>query len=139
MTMISKTAKRRYQDIVKPRLLRVIQTKAQYEAVSKEITRLLTHEPISKAEEDYLETLSLLIEHYEELHYPIDTTHITPLEALEKLLADQGMTHADLGRLLGNARLGSEIIKGKKALTEQQAEILSERFKLHPDFFLKTY
>ncbi len=129
--------RRSYADVAKTRLLRVIKTETQYEAASKEITRLLRRQPLGRLEEDYLETLAILVEQYEDQHYPIDTTHISPLESLKNLLADQGLSRADLGRLLGNVRIGSEIMTGKRQLTPEQAEILSKRFKLHPDFFLK--
>lgn len=135
--MFESKKRRSYEDVAKTRLLRVIHTEAQYKAVQKEISRLFQQQPLSGLEEDYLDTLALLVERYEEEHHPIDTTHISPLESLENLLADQGMNRADLGRLLGNVRIGSEIMTGKRQISPEQAEILSKRFKLHPDFFLK--
>jgi hypothetical protein len=72
-----------YQDIVKVRLLRVIHTEARYKAVQKEITRLLTRGRRRPIEEDYLETLHLLIHNYEKEYGSADTTALGLGEGVE--------------------------------------------------------
>src|SRR5262245_63383917 len=52
-------------------------------------------------EQDYLDTLTMLVEAYDREHHDVDTKHGDPLAMLKYLMQESGMTQADLGRLLG--------------------------------------
>lgn len=87
-------------------------------------------------QEDYLDALSTLVEEYEQTRHRIEPK-ISGLSALRALLAEHGMSAADLARLLGVHRsLGSKLLNGKRALTISHLKILSERFKVSADLFL---
>jgi antitoxin component HigA of HigAB toxin-antitoxin module len=60
-----------------------------------------------------------------------------PLDMLKYLLQENGMTAADLSRLLGADRtLGGKILRGERNLTVPHLRILSERFKVDPSLFI---
>lgn len=70
------------------------------------INHLAGHD-LNADQEDYLEALSTFVEAYEDKYYPIDDSHITPLDSLKFLLEEHGMNGSDLGRLLGTRRLAA--------------------------------
>jgi HTH-type transcriptional regulator / antitoxin HigA len=91
---------------------------------------------LSADQEDYLEALSTFVELYEARRFPIDDSRITPLEALEALLEEHGMTGSDLGRLLGNRTLGAAILGERRSLSKAHIKKLAEHFKVEPGLFL---
>lgn len=103
-----------------------------------EMIRCLAGHDLNKDQDDYLEALSVFVEAYEEVHYPIDTSHITPLDSLKFLLEENGMSASDLGRLLGNRSLGSAILSGRRQLSKAHILKLAERFKVETSLFLQV-
>lgn len=87
-------------------------------------------------ERDFVDIMLPVVEAYEACHHAIDTSGISSLDLLRSLLADHGMSAADLGRLLGNRSLGSAILRGERELNKTHIKILAERFKLNPAVFL---
>jgi len=87
-------------------------------------------------QEDYLEALSTFVEAYEAERFPMNDSRITPLDALEALLAEHDMTASDLGRLLGNRTLGPAILAGRRNLSKSHIKKLAEHFKVGPGLFL---
>ena len=87
-------------------------------------------------QEDYLEAISTFVEAYEAARFPLDDTQMTPLEALNTLMAEHGMNASDLGRLLGNRTLGPSILSGRRSLSKSHVKKLAEHFKVEPGLFL---
>ena len=133
----------RYEDIPKTynRLLamhplRPIHNDVELKHATAVIDTLAGHE-LNADQADYLDVLSTLVEAYESAHFPLDEPAICGLDALRALLADHGMSAADLARLLGGHRsMGSKLLKGERALTSRHLQILSERFKVSAALFL---
>lgn len=89
-------------------------------------------------QEKYLETLSILIERYEEVHHAIDLGKASPLANLRFLLRQHGMTASDLGKILGQRQLGSKVLSGKRQLSKAHIQALCRHFKVGPGAFLKV-
>jgi antitoxin component HigA of HigAB toxin-antitoxin module len=51
-------------------------------------------------------------------------------------MAESGTTTADLGRLLGNSGLASQIVLGQRELSKTHIRLMSRHFKLNADYFL---
>jgi antitoxin component HigA of HigAB toxin-antitoxin module len=51
-------------------------------------------------------------------------------------MEESGISTADLGRLLGNSGLASQIMLGRRQLSKSHIRILSRLFKLSADYFL---
>ena len=85
---------------------------------------------------DYLEMLSTAIERYEDQRHEVDTTKLTPLEALEFLLAEHEMNGSDLGRLLGQRTLGPAILAGRRQLSKAHIKRLADHFHVDAGLFL---
>jgi HTH-type transcriptional regulator / antitoxin HigA len=78
-----------------------IKTQAEYEAALAEIDRLMDA-PDTSPEADRLELLSILVEAYENQHYPIDPPH--PVEAIKFRMEQAGMTRKRPGTVYRKPR-----------------------------------
>lgn len=126
-----------YNQLLARHPLRPIQTDVEL-AHATEILDMLAGHELNRDQEDYLDVLSTLVEAYEHAHHPLDDPALSGLDVLRALVAEHGMTAADLARLLGVHRsLGSKLLKGERALTTQHLKILSARFKVSADVFLE--
>jgi len=114
--------------------LRPIRTKADYKKAIAAADQLMGRK-LTGTQLQYLETLTLVIDDYENEHYPIDDKW-TPAEAVKYLIEENGMTASDLGRLLGDRSLGSRILGGQRQLSKTHIKILANRFSVSPAMFL---
>lgn len=86
-------------------------------------------------QEDYFDLFCRLIEDYEKEHLPAPKA--TGVEMLQHLLDAQGMSAADLARLLGVHRtLGAMILRGERKLTLNHVRTLARNFGVSADLFL---
>ena len=101
------------------------------------VTDAMAGHPLTSDQEDYFDLLCRLVEHYEEISDGVPASKITGLEALRHLLAEQGMSGAELSRLLGAHRtLGPMILRGERKLTVEHVRKLSKHFAVSPALFL---
>lgn len=126
------TAIRRYtfDDIGSPR---VIASEAQYDRYVSALLELERQKKLTPAEKNFAELLTLLIEAYEEKHYPIRSA--TPLEVLHELMSANDLRQKDLAPLLGSESIVSEILSRKRELNKRHIEKLSRRFNVSPEVF----
>lgn len=117
--------------------VRPIRDRVGYENALTVADRLAGRENLTSDQEDYFDLLTDQIEKYEDEHYPIDTSNITPLEMLKFLLEENGMNGSDLGRLLGQRQLGNAILRGERQLSKTHIKRLAEHFKVDAGLFLE--
>ena len=77
---------------------------------------------------DELDVLMLLVEKYEEEHFPIPASD--PVEAIKFLMEQNGMTRKDLERYIGARGRVSEVLNGKRSLTLPMIKRLHEGLKI---------
>ncbi|HET6246187.1 MAG TPA: helix-turn-helix domain-containing protein [Tepidisphaeraceae bacterium] len=128
-----------YMKLIRKFPLRPIRSVADYAAASKMIDALAVRSEaeLDQGEQDYLAVLADLVEAYDDQHHviPADTRH--PHEKVRALVAENGMTQADLAKLLGVVRsLASLILSGQRKITVAHAKKLGERFRLDVGYFL---
>ena len=116
-------------------LLRPIHTKGDYDKVIHVLDELVGRTDLTKDQKDFVESLSILVEAYENEHEPIKENN-DPIETLKFLLEVNNMSRSDLGNLLGSRSLGSVIMNHKRELSKNHIRILSERFSVSPNLFL---
>ena len=114
---------------------KAIHDEIDYENTVEVIDALVGHK-LSAEQELFLDTLSTLVEVYENEHHAIKTIGLSPLEALKFLMEEHGMTAADLGKLLGERTLGSKILRGERKVGLKYARILAERFAVDLSLFI---
>jgi HTH-type transcriptional regulator / antitoxin HigA len=127
----------RYLELVRQFPLRPIRTKREYRAATKVMEKLAVRgeDELNADELDYLDVLTGLVEAYDDQHCP-EPDDRTPLQRLRDLLEESGMSTSDLGRLLGNSGLASQILLGRRELSKAHIRILSRHFKLDAGYFL---
>jgi HTH-type transcriptional regulator / antitoxin HigA len=91
----------------------------------------------SDGQNDYLETLSLLIEHYEHEHWAIETDGVDAVSLLRRLMNDHAMNAGDLGRLMGDPAAMVEVLDGRARLDPDQMRRLGDHFRVDPGLFLR--
>ena len=125
-----------WKDLVsKLYLLKPIRTKGDYNRASHIIEMLAGRTDLNTDQEAYLESLSILVEAYENEHYEIEPKS-TPLDTLIFLLEENGLTGSDLGRILGQRQLGSKILRGERELSKAHIKTLADYFSVDPGLFL---
>jgi HTH-type transcriptional regulator/antitoxin HigA len=127
----------RYLALVRQFPLRPIRTKRDYAIATKVMEKLAVRgeDHLNADELDYLEVLTDLVEAYDNARCAAPKPG-TPLERLKHLMEEAGMSTADLGRLLGNSGLASQILHGRRQLSKTHIRILSQHFKLDAGYFL---
>jgi HTH-type transcriptional regulator / antitoxin HigA len=110
-----------------------IESEAQNDHYIEVLYNLERRGRLSAAEEKYAELLTVLIEAYEEEHYPIPAA--SPVDVLAKLMVANNLKQKDLAPLFGSESIVSEILNHKRELNKHQIEKLSRRFKVSPALF----
>ena len=77
-----------------------------------------------------------MVETYEDKHHRIDVDAVSPIEALEFLLEQHGLSGRDLGRILGQPQLGGKILRGERELSKNHIRKMCDYFKVSPELFL---
>jgi HTH-type transcriptional regulator/antitoxin HigA len=123
-----------YTDLLLQVTPKVIETEEEYEATLA-IVESLAFNPNRTPEQTVLyKLLVLLVEAYEEEHYPI--TKASPVDVLNHILEASDTKPSDLVGILGSSRAVSEIIDGSRAINKAEAKILSDRFNVSPSLFV---
>ena len=91
---------------------------------------------LGPGEQDYFDTLTMLVEEYDTEHYPITARQHEPLHMLKYLMHESGMTQADLARLLGSRSAASLILGGHRPLSKSHIQKLAGHFRVSPALFL---
>jgi HTH-type transcriptional regulator/antitoxin HigA len=112
---------------------RVITSDAQNERYIAALLELEKKDRLSAKERDFAELLTVLIEAYEEEHFPIRAAD--PVEVLVELMEANNLKQKDLAPLLGSESVVSEVLRGKRELNKHHIERLSRRFRVSPAVF----
>jgi len=127
---------RDYEGLCRLHLPRPIHDKAEY-GNTLEIAEIFAgfEADMTPGQTDYFDLLATLLEAWEKAN--VKWRDIPPIELLKYLLAENGMSGADLSRLLGGSRqLGPMILRGERSITADHARKLGARFCLQPGAFI---
>lgn len=86
---------------------------------------------------DELEILSILIDKYEEEHFPIGMPD--PIEAIKFRMEQLGMKQKDLAEVVGLKSRVSEILNKKRKLTIDMIRKLSQTLSIPSDVLIQDY
>ena len=112
---------------------RVVTSDAQNERYIAALLELERRGNLTPAEKNLAEVLTLLVEAYEEEHYPIRSA--SPVDVLKELIDANNLRQKDLAPVLGSESVVSEILSGKRELNKHHIEKLSKRFGVSPAVF----
>ncbi|MGB6221481.1 helix-turn-helix domain-containing protein [Haloferula sp.] len=127
---------RDYAELCRLFLPRPIHDQTGYENTVEIADVFAGHEDsMSDGQNDYFDLLCDLIEKYE--RYTVSAPKLKSLALLKHLVAEHGLSGADLSRLLGKSLpLGPMILRGERRITAAHAILLGKRFGLRPDAFI---
>jgi len=114
----------------------VIHNDEELEAYTDALFQLTALENPSRSEVAAIELLTLLVERYEETHYPIPAAD--PVSVVRLLLEKQDLTQRDLVPEFGSESAVSMFLANQRKLTLEQVRKLSARFKLPADVFIRS-
>lgn len=88
-------------------------------------------------EGDEVEILGMLIERYEDEHYPIDLPD--PIEAIKFRMEQMGYTQSDLAEIIGQKSRASEILNRKRKLSLDMIRQLHKALNIPTDVLVQVY
>lgn len=117
---------------------KIIKTDAQYNRYCNKLEELIGRNKKTKAVQDEIELISLLIDDYDLKHNTFKDAD--PIELIRSLMKDHKMKAVDLAKLLNVSEgLVSDMLNYKKGLSKETIRLLSERFKLNQMAFNRPY
>ena len=93
--------------------------------------------PIGSPESDEADILGLLIDDYEQKHYPIEAPD--PIEAIKIRMEEMHLKQVDLVKEIGGKSRVSEILNKKRKLTVGMIRKLTKRLNLSPGLLINDY
>ena len=103
--------------------IRPIRTRADHEAVLKEISKLMTADPeLGTPDGDCLNVLVTLVQAFEAKHCPMPAAD--PIEAIKFRMEQQGLTPRDLEPMIGRLNRVYEVLARRHPLTMAMARRL---------------
>lgn len=106
---------------------KVLKTEEEYHQALKRF-EILFDSPVDTPEGDEAELLSILIEKYEDEHYPIEAPD--PIEAIKFRMEQMDMSNRDLAEIIGYKSRVSEIFNRKRKLSLNMIRNLHKRLKI---------
>ena len=114
----------------------VIHNDKELEAYTNALFELTALENPTRSQDEAIELLTLLIERYEEAHYPIPAADA--VSVVRFLLEQQNLSQRDLVPEFGTESAVSMFLANQRNLTLEQVRKLSVRFKLPADVFVRS-
>ncbi len=117
-------------------MIKIIKNEKEYEEALGQAETLVSLDPMPGTKEgDELELLTLLIEKYEDDHYPVDLPD--PISAIKFRMEQQGLVQKDLKPFLGSPSKISEVLNGKRPLTLNMIRKLHHGLGIPSDVLLQ--
>lgn len=117
-------------------MIKVIKTDAEHQEALAEIERLIELDPeLNTPNGNKLELLALLVQQYESERFPIDLPD--PVDAIEFLMEQQGLSQRDLIPYLGSRSKVSEVLNRKRPLTLSMIRALHAGLGLPANILIK--
>jgi HTH-type transcriptional regulator/antitoxin HigA len=116
--------------------LKPIKSKVDYQEALKRL-EVIFDAPTDSKEGDEAEILSLIIENYENIHYPIDAPD--PIAAIKIRMEELNLRQKDLVGVIGGKSRVSEILNRKKKLTVDMIRELERMLQISASVLVNNY
>lgn len=114
-------------------VIKPVKTKKDHEAALKAIEQLWDSPPKSK-EADMLEVLAILVDEYENKHFPIVAPD--PIEAIKYRMEQLNLTQKDVSMYFGGENRVSEVLNRKRPLTLKMIKALYQHLHIPAEALL---
>jgi HTH-type transcriptional regulator/antitoxin HigA len=116
--------------------IKVIKTEADYNKALKRL-EVIFDAPANTPDGDEAEILGILIEKYEDEHYPIEAPD--PIEAIKFRMEQMEMDNKDLAKVIGYKSRVSEIFTRKRKLNLKMIRKLHEKMNIPYESLITDY
>jgi HTH-type transcriptional regulator / antitoxin HigA len=113
-----------------------IKTKKDYQQALARLELIFDAKNGTK-EGDELEILGILIDQYENEHFPIDLPD--PIEAIKFRMEQLGYTQSDLAKIVGLKSRASEILSKKRKLSLDMIRQIHDKLNIPTDVLIQAY
>ncbi len=124
-----------YVDMIRRFPLKPIKNDDEH-AQAVEIIGELMGRKLDSGTSDYLDTLILLVNKYEDENHTPKGVHLSPQEALRAIMTANGMSQAQLGRIIGSESAVSMFLKGERGLSKAHIKAIVAWFRVDASLFL---
>jgi HTH-type transcriptional regulator/antitoxin HigA len=115
-----------------------IRTRKEHKAALLRIQELFDLDPKEgSATFDELELLAMVVEEYEDIHYPVPPPD--PIEAIKFRLDQLGLSEKDLDKWLGSRQRRSEVLSGKRKLSLNMIRTLHKHLRIPAETLIREY
>ncbi len=116
--------------------IKIIKTQEDYDLAMARLETLFdAKKGTSKGDE--LELLTLLIEKYENEHFPINLPD--PIEAIKFRMEQLGLTQTDLAEVVGHKSRASELLNRKRKLSLEMIRQLHSSWHIPTEVLVQAY
>lgn len=116
--------------------LKPIKTKKEYKIAMARLEEIFDAKQ-STSEGDELEVLGILIEKYENEHFPIGLPD--PVEAIKFRLEQMDYSQTDFANIIGLKSRSSEILNRKRKLTLPMIRVIHKKLQIPTDILVQEY
>lgn len=116
--------------------LKPIRSRKDYQAALAEVERLWDA-PARSPEADRLDVVAMLIERYEQEHFPI--AEPDPIEFLDHVMESRGLTRKDMEPYIGPRGRVADILNRTRPLTLEMIRRLADGLQLPADVLIRPY
>jgi HTH-type transcriptional regulator/antitoxin HigA len=116
--------------------IKVIKTEEDYNSALMRLEEIFDA-PVNSPDGDEAELLTVLIEKFEEEHYPIESPD--PIEAIKFRMEQMNMNKKDLAEVIGYKSRVSEILSRKRKLSLNMIRQLHKKLRIPYDSLLSEY
>jgi HTH-type transcriptional regulator/antitoxin HigA len=116
--------------------IKPIKTKKDYERAMVRLEVIFDAKP-GTSDGDELEVLGILIDNFEQQHYPIE--YPDPIEAIKFRMEQLGYNQSDLAKLVGLKSRASEILNKKRKLSLGMIRSLHSALKIPTEVLIQNY
>jgi HTH-type transcriptional regulator/antitoxin HigA len=116
--------------------IKPIKTKKDYQQALNRLEEIFDARMGTK-EGDELEILGILIDQYENEHFPIDLPD--PIDAIKFRMEQLDYSQADLAKVVGLKSRASEILNKKRKLSLDMIRQLHEKLNIPTDVLIQAY
>ncbi len=116
--------------------IKLIKTEEEYQIALEQLDKIFDAAEGSP-DSDQADILALLIDEYENIHYPIEAPD--PIEAIKIRMEEMQLKQKDIAAALGGKNRASEILNRKRKLTVDMIRKLTKSLNLSASLLIKDY
>lgn len=122
-----------YGDLLSEKQPEVVRSEEQNQRYIQWLEELTSQEVTSPAQDKLIALLALLVEEYEDRHYPVPEAG--PLDIVRHLMESNNLRQKDLADVFGTESIVSDVLNGRRDLAKEHIRRLSKRFRVSPAIF----